>query len=491
MSSESFSRKVIFLNLFVLLPAILAFFLMRFVSPHGFIVSPDSVYYLMGAEGFRRGLGFVSFEAGGETGIISHWPSMYSLFLTVLSPAVIGYLALLLSALIVQFMVLHATEQWDISLLAGLLVITSPVVLKFSTFVLSDMLFVAILLSILLILYIYGYRRDDRLLLLLILLSVLLVLTRYAGLFISAVLFVYLWRSRCRLWKNLLVSSSPIIAYGAWKFYLFSHHTHETRHIIFHPPSTLHLSTFFQTLVKFVSYSPEVISGFIVFLLFLVVVLLLLFAKRRSLSERARNLLFLSALTIAIYLLFLLVSITFFDFYTLPDERILLPLYPLSIILIASFVYAYPEMVSWSIMGALLILNLLNLPHLREERLSPFSGYNAPGYASLKVLQYVSRLPADAIIYSNAPDLIWYHTRKPVSMVPRFILPVERRKNPDFDMEIREMVRKLTRGNGYIVWLSPVRRGYLPPLNALAKMVPVEKVIRFPDGVIIVVKHEG
>ena len=483
-------RDILLWGLAILLPSLMGLLSMSYVSPHGFMVSPDSVYYLMGAEGFRRGLGFVSFEAGGKTSIISHWPPFYSILLSLFSPQIIGYISLLLTIVIVQIFVWDATRRWGLMLLSGLLVATSPVVLKFSTSILSDMPFVALLLLILFLLYGYARKGDDRLLLVLAILSSFLVLTRYAGIFVSLVLFVYLWRKRVSIWKNLLVSSVPILTFILYKGYLFLMGAPETRYLSFHPPSMEHLYTFLETLVMFVSYYPEILSRFTIYIIFLFMVVLLAILKRKSLSPNAKELLFLSVITWLSYLIFLFIAITFFDFYTLPDDRILLPLYPLLVISLAIVLSMYFPVVWMVVIGGLLVINLLNLPYLRAERLLPFSGYNAPEYDSLEILEYVKGLPEDAIIYSNAPDLIWYRTRRPASMVPKVVLPVTHTENPHYEEDMLRMIGHLTSGKGYIVWFDFINRTYLTPIEVIAAVVPFERAIEFPYGLVLVVKNE-
>ena len=470
--------------------ALLGAFLTLWVSPHGFTVSPDSVYYLMGAEGIRRGLGFVSFEAGGISKPITHWPPMYSFLISLAGPGVINALFFALTVFLTSFLIYRASDEALYSVIGGTMVATSPILLKFSSMVLTETVFNFWVLLILALMYRHRETGRDRCLVLMGLVAALAVLTRYAGLFLVFP-FAYYWlRRRLPAWKGFILTLSPVLTYALWKAYLLSIGGQETRHIVFHPPSGYHFRTLMETLVKFVSFVPSALLNPIILLLLAIAVILLLFTRGGKVGQKVRVLIELALVFALSYLIFLFLSISFMDFYTLPDDRILSVLYPLLVISLVSYLSTFPSGRAVPFLAILIALNLYGDVALRREKSAPYTGYNGPYYRNLQVIDYVRRyLPPDAIIYSNGPDLLWYYTRRPASMLPRVILPVERRLNPHFREEMRDMVKHLTSGKGYIVILAPVRRGYLPQVKDIMREVPVKDVVKLRDGLILVVGH--
>ncbi len=473
-----------------LLVALLGAFLTLWVSPHGFTVSPDSVYYLMGAEGIRRGLGFVSFEAGGVLRPIVHWPPLYSLLIALATPGVINSIFFALTVFLTSLLIYMASRESLYSIVGGLLVATSPVLLKFSSMVLTESVFNFWVLLILMLMFRHAGTGRDRCLLLMGLVSALAVLTRYAGLFLVLPLAYYWLRRRLPVWKGALLTLSPVLTYALWKAYLLSIGGQETRHIVFHPPSGHHFQVLLETMVKFVSFDPSALLNPVVLLSLVVAIVLLVFTRSGRMGQGSRLLVELALVFAVSYLVFLFLSISFMDYYTLPDDRILSVLYPLLVVAMVSYLSSFPLVRVLPFLLVLLALNLYGDTVLRREKSAPYTGYNGPYYRNLQVIDYVRRnLPPDAIIYSNGPDLLWYYTRRPASMLPRVILPVERRLNPRFREEMQEMVRRLTSGKGYIVILAPVRRGYLPQVKDIMRDVPVKDVIKLRDGLILVVGH--
>ena len=478
------------LYLIWLLVALLGVLLTFWVSPHGLTVSPDSVYYLMGAEGIRKGLGFVSFEAGGILKPITHWPPLYSLLIALPGPGAVNTIFFALTVFLTSFLIYRASDEPVYSIIGGLLVATSPVLLKFSSMVLSEIVFNFWVLLILALMFRHTETKRDRCLVLMGVVSALAVLTRYAGLFLVFPLAYYWWRRKLPLWKGLALTLSPVLTYLLWKIYLLSIGGQETRHIVFHPPSGHHFRVLLETLVKFVSFVPSLLLNPVVLLALVIALLLLIFTRSGRVEGKVRMLIELSLVFAFSYLIFLFLSISFMDFYTLPDDRILSVLYPLLVIALVSYLSTFPLSRAMPFLLVLLALNLYGDVDLRREKSAPYTGYNGPYYRNLQVIDYVRKnLPPDAIIYSNGPDLLWYYTRRPASMLPRVILPVERRLNPRFREEMQEMVRHLTSGKGYIVILAPVRRGYLPQVKDIMREVPVRDVIRLRDGLILVVGH--
>jgi len=479
------------LYLIWLLIALLGIFLTLWLSPHGITVSADSVYYLMGAEGIRKGVGFVSFEAGGILKPITHWPPLYSLLIAFLGLTAVNTIFFALTVFLTSFLIYRATGKPIYSIAGGLLVATSPIMLKFSSMVLSETVFNFWILLLLTMMYMHAETGKDRWLVLMGVVSAFAVLTRYAGLFLMFPLAYYWWRKRLPVWKGFLLTISPFLTFILWRIYTFSIGGQETRHIFFHLPQGYHFRILMETFLKFVSFVPSALFNPMVLIAFVIAVLLIIFSRRQEMDGKIRMIIELSLVFAVSYLIFVFLSITFIDFYIIPDERIVSVLYPLLVVAFVSYISTFPVNRTAPLFLVLLVLNLYGDMVLRQEKVVPYSGFNGPYFRSLEVVDYVKhRLPPDAIIYSNGPDFIWYHTRRPASMLPKIILPVERRINPHFEEEMQQMVQHLTSGKGYIIILDVVRRRYLPDIREILNRVPVKDVIELKDAVILVVGNK-
>jgi hypothetical protein len=105
-------------------------------------------------------------------------------------------------------------------------------------------------------------------------------------------------------------------------------------------------------------------------------------------------------------------------------------------------------------------------------------------YANLfLIIEEIRKLPQDAYIYSNAPDLIYLHTKRFSSKIPAKYLD-GRIISPNFQDKLKEMATKLKEKDGFLVLIYPYSRHYLPAEDELNSLLDLQVYKRTQDGVI-------
>ena len=105
-------------------------------------------------------------------------------------------------------------------------------------------------------------------------------------------------------------------------------------------------------------------------------------------------------------------------------------------------------------------------------------------YANLfLIIEEIRKLPQDAYIYSNAPDLIYLHTKRFSSKIPAKYLD-GRIISPNFQDKLKEMATKLKEKDGFLVLIYPYSRPYLPAEDELNSLLDLQVYKRTQDGVI-------
>jgi hypothetical protein len=112
---------------------------------------------------------------------------------------------------------------------------------------------------------------------------------------------------------------------------------------------------------------------------------------------------------------------------------------------------------------------------------------NYPSLSNLHIIEEIRKLPQDAYIYSNAPDLIYLHTKRFSSKIPAKYLD-GRNISPNFQDKLKEMANKLKEKDGFLVLIYPYSRPYLPAEEELNSLLDLQVYKRTQDGVIYKVR---
>jgi hypothetical protein len=215
----------------------------------------------------------------------------------------------------------------------------------------------------------------------------------------------------------------------------------------------------------------------------------------RSIRNTSRNrTVEICFLFIFFYIPFLLFSISFFDAHTPLSQRILFPVYlffMLGLLLLAHRVAETKSIknVSYILFSLMFILAFAQVGGYKKYL--SYANKNGIGFASKNwtqsaTLQWVEKLPANTIIYTNGPDAITIHTGRASRMVPALVTPVDRKKNPNIKRDLNLMASNLSKNAGVIVYFNGITwRWYLPTIRQLSQVLPLQVVYRGKDGVVV------
>jgi len=164
---------------------------------------------------------------------------------------------------------------------------------------------------------------------------------------------------------------------------------------------------------------------------------------------------------IATYAAFLAVSISLFDANTPLDDRILLPVLVTGVIvLLAACDRAWPYIDSRRLVPATLALFALFVAgHLwRSAELvtrghAAGLGFTSVSWQTSPTWSDVRALPAGTALYSNAPEIVYLHTRRYPRALPRQRFLMTQQPNAQFPAELAAVGRDLQEQCGVIVFL--------------------------------------
>jgi hypothetical protein len=264
------------------------------------------------------------------------------------------------------------------------------------------------------------------------------------------------------------------------------------RDIAFHPLSLEHIKDGIATLAIWLSpfnvaqprtdaNAHPLIAG-VALLLFLAVMVIgvIWTVKRRDVLAG------LSTLYIASFLILLAISISFVDFHTPADTRVLSPIFFAWVIVGACVVSAKPRAAVG--VGALLLLVLI-VPSIRLiNRLSrEGDGFAHAQWQQSPTIAAVRELPADKQIFTNAPGAVYLLTgRQLVLTVPAETRASSGLPNADYPALMARIETDLHAGRGVVIYLRRygARRTNYPSEDQLKRKLGLHPLGRFSDGTI-------
>jgi len=491
MIEGSGSNRVI---LILSLIAILGMGIVSVFTRHGPGVSGDSVTYVMGAENLVAGNGFSRIEGSGEIEPISGFPPFYSLFLTPVvmlennSYVISGLLnigLMGLNTLMIMYIIYRSTNSVWPSIFSGLVLISSDAIVQTHGWVLSEPLYLTLLLLSVLTLLRYIRQRGFAWLILLGVITAVASLTRYTGFVLLPAIIVILLifdhsskRSLAlRLSIYILVASTPLMV---WYFRnLNSAGTALNRVIEFH---MMRKELAFQYLSEISSwFSPgylpldeilramlsiSLAAGFFGYFLFR--------ERKRGMRNSTTNpdtkhvVMWISLLYITGHIGVLLINSFFLDAATTSSApaRYLLPAY--IFVLIFCFVTGYEllrkigsgSMWRWLIAGYLLVvIGTQGIPlNNKLKDASIYVGYSGFHLRHPDVAKSLKDIDLDVPIVSNNPELIYFLSGRTAYMRPIRYDPYQMKERDDYIDQL-EFVQSLLDTGGIYVQLKPPSQG--------------------------------
>ena len=142
-------------------------------------------------------------------------------------------------------------------------------------------------------------------------------------------------------------------------------------------------------------------------------------------------------------------------------------------------------MILAAIAGCVIVSNVTRTGVRTAEAYADGIGYAERYWSTSPMLQWVDALPEEAVIYSNAPDLVSYRTGRPAQFIPWRIkrqLGEDDPNNP-FLKQLAETSKGLRRKQSYVVFFDRVDwRFYSAPEALIIRELGLALVAKRADG---------
>jgi 4-amino-4-deoxy-L-arabinose transferase-like glycosyltransferase len=500
---------------------ILAFGLHDFCTRNwGVGVSHDSIFYLSSASSFLEGEGFKWVGGGGIAKPLTHFPPLYPLSLAIssiftgdvnLGANWVASLFFAVNALVVFWLVYLGTKSYKTSSLAMLFFIFSPMILDVHFEALSEPVYLTFSFMSLGFLSIYSLHNKRSFLIAAGLTAACAYLTRYVGISIIFTGVVYLFfvtpgSRRIKLKSAVsyaVIGLIPILGWYLRNYFLTGSFTN--RVLAFHFVTTTHIRDAMQTMSNWILPEKLGLDPSIGLVVLLVVSVLygIWFKNARGLEsenkderEKSHRFFIILQLYIIFYLSSLLVSITFFDSSTRLQNRILIPLYVSSLLLLFIVIHRVVSfskkenryvimLVSLLFLSLLMVLNLSQSRELIQKIRQDGRGFGSAAWRKSEIVAGINQMGTDAIIYSNEASALYYLTGIGVYSIPEKFDPVRDQVRDRYATSMLEMRQQLAQPESA---LAIFHQGYLreglPSLEEMTEGLVIAHESH--DGVIFV-----
>ena len=425
---------------------LVAVWLMLYSTPFGIGIWLDSLHYVSAAESLMDGLGFGRVSGCGSFKPMTHYPPFYSLTMAAFSPLglspiraarVISALCFGATVFFSGFSIYKMNRNRVLALLGAGLIVLSPVILKTFSWALSEPLFVPLILAGLLLLA--QYFEEQRLLYLIGAGGLLgmAFLTRYVGIaFIVSAGIILFFDHRINRKQKLrditllgVLSIGPVILWLIRNFFMMR--TVADRNFDWHPPETEAWVSLSSTILGW--FLPKTWTagreiywwiGFVITGTFCLVAWVYISWRKGKLSWKVPYLELLFVTSIMVYMVLLGISLTFFDPNTVLNDRILIPVYILLIILLVSQAgkaiqsrQRIPKVFTLICLGLFLVWQIhsgyLMIQDLRKDG----QGYASSVWRSAMIIKELRELRS-SLVYSNDITAVYFLAGTPACSIP-------------------------------------------------------------------------
>jgi len=481
----------------VLLVAVACFIL--FISlKHGIGISPDSVSYIKAASQFRQG--------GGLASLPNHWPPLYPLMLSAIGLFSIDELSAIrlfhsvlygLNIFLIPYLCIPKSDNQNaVRLIFSFFLLASPQFFLVHQMAWSESPFLTLTFSGLALLH--NNPNSKKTIYLSAGLLGLAMLTRYIGIyFIAMGALALLCVSDGGVYQRLkrsifygALAISPSLIYGLFNSLTLGSSTN--RSFNFHLVSVEHINSLGALIVNWFAPQGHQPIGL---LLVIVTAFILLIAhlKRPSLIAEPsilkldKSWYFL--LIVVGYIIFIFISISFFDAYTPIDERIFIPCYIALWAAIFSLLgtnFKPVVLITLVLVTAIGASNMLSTSKQLSNSIQNGIGYLARGNNDLPILSSVQKYAESRKVYSNASDFLFVHRGIDAVPLPKVYSPVSLKPNPEFQGKLDAISKDIRSGDAIVVYMSGfIWRKYYPEFDVLIAESQLKPVYFQSDGLII------
>jgi 4-amino-4-deoxy-L-arabinose transferase-like glycosyltransferase len=325
------------------------------------------------------------------------------------------------------------------------------------------------------------------------------IMLRYAGLFLvpvnaAAVLLFSghdLGRRR-RIWSALATAGLSLLPLLGWL--LFNHSRGQSatnRTLAWHPADTSQLGQLLHTAASW-AHVPDYLGSLVV-LAIAAALAIGLWAMRRG---RSKPLLASASFSLCVlaYAAFLWLAISLADYYTPLDERILSPVFPVFLAVLAILArqaldrfrgLAFPlvAMLIWLLaFGG--HASWQNWHRSRVEGVSFSSRY----FRELPALAWLRGLPMQARILSNGPEILEIYLKRDAKMLPRKLDPGSRIFRQDYP---QSLANALSGADTVVYFSSMAQRSYLASPGEIDRASEFRKVYDGRDAIVWIKTSAG
>jgi hypothetical protein len=477
-------------TIFLGLVALLGVAVMMYQTRNGPGVGGDSVQYVMGARNLIDGVGYSRFSGAGNLVPITGFPPFYPFVL-----AVIGWLGLdmfngasLLNALffggsilLAGLLIKRATRSSTAASIGSLLIFTSTTLLKFHGMVMTEAIYIFIML--LTIYLLVRYLASNRLILLILIAGLIgaATLARYVGLSLlaTAILSILLFSSRDvrrRLLDCVLLSVISIAPLFFWfRRNALVGGSLTNRVLIFHlmRPEVLR-SYVAEVLSWFIPRNvglPRAIRNILVILIAVPAPLVFVyreirdgFFKGAEKHDPRRNLPWILIFYVFFYLGILVANSTLLDAATTLSAipRYLAPVFVATVLLFVMIIHqlvAAFERGSIPVFSALgygvfliLLYGISSVPQVRQPDLV-YWDYVRKRAAAVEELETIN---PEAPIITNNQELIYLMSGRSSYMWPILFDPYRQVEREDYQVQLEATKEKLNQGGVMVVFGWPL-----------------------------------
>lgn len=487
--------------------------------PWGIGVTQDSVFYFSAADNLLKGHGVSWTGGGGAVKPLIHFPPLYPITVSVFK-AILGqsnlaanWINALLFGLnvpVIGLIIQDITKSRLAGLAGAFIALISPVIFGVHLDAMSEPLYLIWVFVSLGLLVLYLDQRKIPLAIVAGLCSGLAVLTRYVGISVIAtgVLMLVLWypaEFKRRLWEAIrygIVATVPVII---WYIRNLIHTGSFTnRSISFHPITSKALSEGFNSYALWFlseSASPELrLLVALLVLLGISWILTSIFLNKGTSGQIVvpynTRIIGILVLHVVVYSLLLIFSISFIDASTRLENRILLPIYFIILILAVVSINWLLSTPHWRAVGvkhflglsAVAFVALLYVPRqvdLIENMRDEGRGFSAQSWTNSEIISALKRLDPETTVYSNEAFSVLYLTGIPARWIPEKFDPVKAIERVEFAEQMEKMRNNMAQPESV---MAVFHQGYLkagmPELDEIMEGLVIVHESR--DGIILV-----
>jgi len=506
-------NKIIWIFTYIGFIGITAFILLMWITPYGSGVGPDSTIYIGSAKSLLSGKGF-SINDSPTT----HYAPLYSLFLAAVgllennliqASRFLNAIIFGINAGLVGFIVYLTTKRnFLASSCAVVFFLSSAPLLVLYSMAGSEPLFITLSLTCMLFLSMYVIRPTISLFITSSLLLGFALVTRYIGVAFlpAALVIVFIGGVDQKIGRRFLnaliwsiIACVPLAILFVRNILMAGSATN--RSLVFHPASVYQYGmNLISTVVDFIapiSLPAGVRSSIFGLLAILLICLLIILFKRRSraIDWRRMDIVMTASCLLFFfsYMLFLFISISFFDAATSVGDRILSPILVFLIVGIFSAMWTVSQMLKEPVVwwGFLLLIALsisIKTPEAIQAALAIQKnglGYTARQWQESESIAFVGSLANNVNIYSNGVDVLGFLAEKQAQGIPIKMSLTTRVENFYYDEELESMCKDISENRALLVYFKQITwRWYLPSQEEIESTCHLPVLQRFADGTV-------